>query len=158
MKCIFADGLLVISVMARRVWLVVCLVATLALDPVGLALARPGGRHVGGRDGPLHGETVWVCHGAGQGCCRARGYARVSLQSGSDRLHVWTVQPDAGSGYHLGAEGASGACETAISRVLNAMHNGSLAMMAVDGSLVGVHWSLDGPSCKGLADVGARRG
>ena len=77
-------------------------------------------------------------------------------------MHVWTVEAYAGSRDHLRAERTRGGTgETSIPRVLHAMYDGGLAVVAVGCRLGRVDRALDNDAaCVGACDGtgSARRG
>lgn len=95
-----------------------------------LALGRTMRGYVsGGRS--IHG------HGTPRESCRGSGWeGGIAIETGGHGWHVWTVEADAGGSDHLRTEGArGGAGQAAISRVLNAVDDGGLTMVAVGGTL-----------------------
>ena len=94
-----------------------------------LALGRAMRGHVGGRS--IHGHGT-----SGESCGGPRWKGGIAIETGGHGWHVWAVEADAGGSDNLRTEGTGGgAGQAAISRMLNAVYDGGLTMVAVGGTL-----------------------
>lgn len=134
MQGILANRLLVILVVTRGMGEMRSMVTSrrLAVHAFQLALGCAMRGQVGGGRGAVHLDG-----GPRKRCRRPRWVAAIAVDAGSYRLHVRAVEAvetGTGGGNHLRTEGAGlGARQTAISRVLDAVDDGGLAVVTVVG-------------------------
>jgi hypothetical protein len=135
MQSIFAYSLLLVSVMAGRARRMVApRLAMHPLCPARRSCAWGSDAVAGWR--PLHRicSIAGACHLPSRCSDRPRRASSISLQACYGRLNVHAVEPQSSGRNHLGTERVGrGARAAAIPRVLDAMDDGRLAVMAIGG-------------------------